>query len=49
MNEDFENAWKSYLEFCKLSASDFFNNLIKKAGLKNPFEDGCMENIVRKL
>ena len=49
MNEDFENAWKSYLEFCKLSASDFFNNLIKKAGLKNPFGDGCMENIARKL
>ena len=49
MDEDFKNAWKSYLKLCKLSASDFFTNMIKEVGLDNPFEPGCMKNIVEKL
>ncbi len=49
MDEDFKKAWESYLKLCKLSASDFFTNMIKEVGLDNPFEPGCMKNIVGKL
>jgi M3 family oligoendopeptidase len=49
MDENFDEAWQSYLKLCNLSASDFFTNMVKEVGLDNPFEDGCMEEIVRKL
>ncbi len=49
MDEDFEAAWESYLKLCRLSASDFFTNMIKEVGLMSPFEPGCLKNIVEKL
>lgn len=49
MDEDYKGAWESYLKLCRLSASDFFTNMIKEVGLDNPFEPGCMKNIVEKL
>lgn len=49
MDEDFEAAWSSYLKLCKLSASDFFTNMLKEVGLDSPFEPGCLKNIVEKL
>lgn len=49
MQENYEEAWKSYLKLCRLSASDYFENLLQKAGLRSPFEDGCIREIVDKL
>lgn len=49
MDEDFKGAWESYLKLCKLSASDFYTNMIREVGLDCPFEPGCMKNIVEKL
>ncbi len=49
MQENYEEAWKSYLQLCRLSASDYFENLLRKAGLSSPFEDGCIQEIVDKL
>lgn len=49
MDEDFKGAWESYLKLCKLSASDFYTNMIKEVGLDSPFEDGCIKNVVEKL
>lgn len=49
MDADFDAAWQSYLELCRLSASDFFTAMIKKAGLDSPFEEGCLKKIVEKL
>lgn len=49
MDEDYKKAWESYLTLCKLSASDFFTNMIKEVGLNSPFEDGCIKEIVGKL
>ncbi len=49
MDEDFKKAWNNYLKLCKLSARDFFVNMIKEVGLENPFEDGSIEKIVQKL
>lgn len=49
MDEDFKDAWERYLKLCKLSASDFFTSVIKEVGLESPFEDGCVNRLVRKL
>ena len=49
MDQDFKGAWESYLKLCRLSASDFFDGLMKEAGLNNPFEDGCLAHVVKKL
>ncbi len=49
MDENYEEAWESYLKLCRLSASDFYTNMLKAVGLDCPFEDGCVENIIRKI
>jgi len=49
MDENYKAAWESYLKLCKLSACDFFTNMIKQVGLNSPFEPGCMKNIAQKL
>ncbi len=49
MDADFDGAWQSYLELCKLSASDFYTAMLKEVGLDSPFEPGCIKNIVEKL
>lgn len=49
MDDDFEKAWNNYYKLCKLSASDFFVNVIREVGLQSPFEDGCIKELVEKL
>ncbi len=49
MDENYEAAWDSYLKLCKLSASDFFTNLVDQVGLDNPFKEGSIKDIVKKL
>ena len=46
MDKDFPGAWDSYLALCRLSAKEFYVPMLDKAGLKSPFEDGCMQEIV---
>lgn len=49
MDEDFSAAWESYLKLCRLSAADFFTGLLEQVGLKSPFEDGCVKEMVDKI
>ncbi len=49
MDVDFKAAWESYLKLCKLSASDFFTNMVKEVGLNSPFESGCMKAVADQL
>ena len=49
MDEDYQAAWKSYLKLCRLSASDFFTNMIRQVGLKLPFDPGCLKEMADKL
>ena len=49
MKRDFKEAWKSYMEFSHLSASLFFTELEKKAGLMSPFEEGSLKKLVEGL
>jgi len=49
MNRDYEAAWNSYMELCRLSASRFYPELLQQAGLQVPFEEGCIQKIVDGL
>lgn len=49
MEKDYKAAFESYLAFCKESGSDFFANLLKRNGLKNPFEKGTIEEIAQGI
>ena len=46
MDEDYQKAWDSYLELCKLAAKKFYVPMLQQAGLQSPFEDGCIQKIV---
>ncbi len=39
-------AWEDYLRLCKAGGSQSFLDLVKLAGLKNPFETGCVRKVV---
>ena len=49
MDEDYNDAWKKYLAFSLESAKDSFKNMLHNVGLKSPFEDGYMEELIKKL
>ena len=45
--KDSGSAWKDYLTLCRAGGSLSFVNLIKLAKLNSPFEDGCLEDVVK--
>ncbi len=49
MDEDYKEAWNHYLSLCKLSGSGYYTDMISSVGLKIPFHDGVVEDIVSKL
>lgn len=49
MDENYEDAWKRYLALCELSASEFYGDMLRKVGLKVPFENGYFEDMIEKL
>lgn len=49
MQSDYQAAWKSYLGFCRESASDFFVPMLERAGLKSPFAEGTLLEIAQKI
>lgn len=44
--EDRTKAWADYLHLCKLGGSLSFTELVREAGLRSPFEDGCVESVI---
>ena len=49
MDEDYKAAWQSYLKLCRLSASDFYTEMLKEVGFQVPFEEGCVRTLTEKL
>ena len=49
MDKDYDEAWQHYLKLCRLSAKDFYETELNEAGLKSPFEDGCIEELVSEF
>ena len=45
--KDSDSAWIDYLRLCKAGGSLSFVDLVKLAGLNSPFEDGCLEDVVK--
>ncbi|MFL3008393.1 MAG: M3 family oligoendopeptidase [Candidatus Neomarinimicrobiota bacterium] len=45
--KDHDSAWQDYLNLCHAGGSLSFVNLVKLAKLNSPFEDGCLENVVK--
>jgi len=44
--ENREDAWKDYLDLCRLGGSFSFLDLVKKANLKSPFEENVIKETV---
>lgn len=49
MDKDFKDAWNHYLQLCKLSVKDFYENELKEVGLDSPFADGTVKGLVDEL
>ncbi|SNX73937.1 M3 family oligoendopeptidase [Bacillus oleivorans] len=44
-----KDAWQSYVDLCKLGGSLSFTELVQSAGLKSPFEEGCIESVIDEI
>lgn len=44
--ENRDAAWEDYLRLCKAGGKYPFLRLVELAGLKNPFENGCIASVV---
>lgn len=44
--ENHEEAWADYLRLCSIGGLKPFQQLVKYANLKSPFEDGCVKSVV---
>ncbi len=44
--EQHEQAWGDYIRLCKAGGSRSFLELVELAGLRSPFEDGCVASVV---
>ncbi len=49
MDKDFQDAWKHYLQLCKLSAKDFYEPMLDEVGLKSPFKDGTIKELADNM
>ena len=47
--EDHDKAWSQYLTLCKAGGSLPFLELVELAGLKSPFEQGCIKSIIGEV
>lgn len=46
MNRDREEAWKSYLDFCLRTGTESFPELVRSAGLDDPFREGTLCKLI---
>ena len=49
MQEDFEGAWKDYVNLCKAGGSKSFLSLVKLANIDSPFEDETIISTAAKI
>lgn len=45
IQKDQKDAWKHYMAYTTLGGSLTFTELLERAGLASPFDDGCLEGI----
>ena len=49
MNEDQSKAWSHYLTLCQKGGSMSFLKLVEVAGLRSPFEEGCVSSVIGEI
>lgn len=49
MDKDFDEAWNHYLQLCKLSAKDFYENELNAVGIESPFKDGTIKHLTDEM
>ncbi|GFN34622.1 M3 family oligoendopeptidase [Tepidimicrobium xylanilyticum] len=49
MKDSREKAWEDYIRLCKAGGSKPFLELVELAGLKSPFEDGTIKEVVEPI
>ena len=49
MDKDYKEAWNHYLKLCRLSVKDFYEAELKEVGLKSPFSDGTIDELVKEM
>ncbi len=49
MDKDYKAAWKHYLQLCRLSVKDFYENELEEVGLKSPFKDGTIKELAEEM
>lgn len=47
--EDHGSAWNDYLRLCQVGGSMPFTELVAYANLRSPFENGCVEEVVKHI
>jgi M3 family oligoendopeptidase len=45
-NDDRASAWDSYISLCRAGGSRSFTELVRLAGLRSPFEEGCVDSVI---
>ncbi|MEG2193211.1 MAG: M3 family oligoendopeptidase [Terrisporobacter sp.] len=49
MDENREKTWKDYLSICKVGGTQSFLEIVKSGNLISPFEEGCIQSIIKNL
>jgi M3 family oligoendopeptidase len=44
-----QEAWADYVRLCQAGGSKSFLELVQLAGLRSPFEDGCVESVIGEI
>lgn len=47
--ENHKEAWEDYLRLCSIGGLMPFQELVRYANLKSPFEDGCVSEIIKDI
>lgn len=47
-NKD-KNAFRDYYEICKVGGTKTFREIVELANLKIPFEEGCLEDVMKEI
>ncbi len=45
-DRDFDGAWQSYLQFCRQTGEKSFPELVRDAGLDDPFAEGTLHTLI---
>jgi oligoendopeptidase F len=48
IQDDYDNAWKHYMDYTKMGGSEVFTKLLENAGLASPFDEETIKEVCEK-